>query len=723
MAASDASVPNVSPAAAPGGAALSRDLAELLIEFSIALHKHAIYPDGHPLLASAEDRVSLRLRPLVEEKGSLAIGVARRQLVIEGVATDPSNALLRELAQKLHNNYLGALRFYRGVSTAELASLLRTLAVDPSRQPTPLGLGSADVLTQWEHVRLYPLTYGSLELVEDAGDEPASGDRPEERREAQEARTRAAQLWIGLARAALLDDAAGSSEDAPANADPVVVAQAIDGKAREVAYDQVIVGYLLQIADELKTDAAADAGILRKRVSRMVGALQPETLRRLLQMGGDAAQRRKFVLDAAQGMAVDAVVELVKAAAESSEQSISHSLVRLLSKLAQHAEQDALPDVRGRAELELRDHVTQLMSGWELEDPNPDAYRRILEGMSRETQANVDLRAINVCEPDRVVAMALEVETVGPGVWRAIDEMTARGRLGVVLDLVEKMPVTNVAARAVWDRMRDDRQLERLLDAGGIDFLVLERIAARWGARVAGPLITALERSKDRATRRKLLDLIAELGPDVAPQAIRRLDDTPWYVQRNMLVILGRLDPAELPDDFNPLAKLSHDDARVRREAARLLLRMPARREQALLSALADPDPGVTQIALAAALEQCPAGAALVVKNRSADRTLTPEVRATAVRVVAASKGRDIPDWLLARALAGKTVFGKPKLAPKSPEMLAALAGLAAHWRDDPRAVPALRAAFDSSDSEIRSAAMPTQRPGARSAGAPRDGR
>ena len=53
----------------------------------------------------------------------------------------------------------------------------------------------------------------------------------------------------------------------------------------------------------------------------------------------------------------------------------------------------------------------------------------------------------------------------------------------------------------------------------------------------------------------------------------------------------------------------------------------------------------------------------------------------------------------------------------------AALMGLAAHWRADARAVPALRAAFDSSDPEIRTAVMPTQRPPARSGGSARSGR
>ena len=55
-------------------------------------------------------------------------------------------------------------------------------------------------------------------------------------------------------------------------------------------------------------------------------------------MGGDQAQRREFVINAASGMAVDAVIDILKAAAEASGQTISHGLARMLSKLAAHAE-------------------------------------------------------------------------------------------------------------------------------------------------------------------------------------------------------------------------------------------------------------------------------------------------------------------------------------------------------------------------------------------------
>jgi len=44
--------PPQSPAP-PQKAALSRDLGDFLIELSIALHEHAMYPEGHPSLAPA----------------------------------------------------------------------------------------------------------------------------------------------------------------------------------------------------------------------------------------------------------------------------------------------------------------------------------------------------------------------------------------------------------------------------------------------------------------------------------------------------------------------------------------------------------------------------------------------------------------------------------------------------------------------------------------------
>src|ERR1041384_3345753 len=148
-------------------AALSRELADFLIEFSIALHKHAMYPEGHPSLAPAAAGVTRRAALLLEDRATLSLGVARQQLVIEGVATDPKHPVLAELAARLHRHHLGAVTFRRGVEPGEMGSVLKTLAVEAERSGQPLGLGPPERLRAWAGVQLHPLTYERLELVDE----------------------------------------------------------------------------------------------------------------------------------------------------------------------------------------------------------------------------------------------------------------------------------------------------------------------------------------------------------------------------------------------------------------------------------------------------------------------------------------------------------------------------------------------------------------------------
>src|ERR671922_2476395 len=215
---------------APSGerATLSRDLADFLIEFSIALHKHAMYPEGHPSLAPAAAGVTRRAEHLFEERATLALGVARQQLVIEGVATDPKNPLLSELAGRLHRHHLGAVTFHRGLRATEVADVLRTLALDAERTGQPIGLGPPEHLQAWEHVRLHPVTYERLELQDDAP--------PSDEKGAKERGLRGAQLWVGLARAALAAEAMTGDDGAPPQTEPAVIAQAIDEHPRSAAY-------------------------------------------------------------------------------------------------------------------------------------------------------------------------------------------------------------------------------------------------------------------------------------------------------------------------------------------------------------------------------------------------------------------------------------------------------------------------------------------------------
>ena len=226
---------------------LSRELTEFLVELSVAMHKHAIYPSGHPLLGQSVDAVYTTLLTLLLERPALSIGVARRQLIIEGVATGSVHPLLGELAGKLHRHHIGALKFVRGLTREELSAALGTVGVEPQRDETPLGMQPERLASLWTNVKLFPLTYDRLELLDEDEEAADAGGRSATPQDG-----RAAQLWVGLARAAIAADQRGDQKETPM--EPENVAHAIEEHDREPAYDQAIVGYLLQIAHEVRHD-------------------------------------------------------------------------------------------------------------------------------------------------------------------------------------------------------------------------------------------------------------------------------------------------------------------------------------------------------------------------------------------------------------------------------------------------------------------------------------
>jgi hypothetical protein len=688
----------------PERTALSRELADFLIELSIALHKHAMYPEGHPSLAPAAAGVTRRAEQFLEARPTLSLGVARQQLVIEGVATDPKHPLLAELAGRLHRHHLGAVTFHRGVRTSEVVDVLRTLAVEAERTGEPLGLGPAERLRAWEHIRLHSLTYERLGLL-DEGPAPEPADDGSGRGSA----VHGAQLWVGLARAALAADSV--AEDAPASTEPAAIARSIDERPRSAAHDQVIVGYLLQIAEELKDAGGAEAVSLRRRTSKLLGALRPETLRRLIEMGGDAAQRSKFAIDATHGLAVDAVLEIVRAMADASHRTVSEPLARMLAKLAAHAEQGT-GESRPRADESLREQVRNLLTGWTLEDPNPDPYARALQRMAG-TAPSVPAAggASHDAEPVRLLQTGLEVGVLGPGAWRAVGRLVEGNRIADLVDVLALAPRGGADVTPVWERITAPETVRRLAVQEPPDFATLDRLLPRLLLPAFDTLLDVLAASESRTTRRGLLDRLARAPREVGDAVAARLGgDHPWYVVRNLLVVLDGL-PA-LPDGFSAAPFAAHDDARVRREALKLLLKVPAERERALLGALRDPDPRTARLALSAALDSCPPAAVPLVVEVARDARASSELRVLAIRVLGRTRTPAALAVLLRLTDGGTTWLGRRKLAPRSLELLAALMALTAGWSADARARAVLALAARSRDPDVRNATDPGRRTG-----------
>ena len=666
-------------------ATLSRELSEFLVELSIGVHRYAMYPEDHPSLTPVVENIIGRLAELFEDRQTLSIGVAQRQLIIEGVATDVRHPVMADLARRLHDHQLGAVSFTKGAQAREIEHLLRTLAQESERGGTPLGLRPPEEFPEWEHVRLYRVGYEQLEMLGSAGEGVGGG------------MDRAGQLWLGLAQAALATD------EIPAGPpDAGVVAESIEGHAREDAYDQVIVGYLLQLADELKGQGR-EAAKVQERVSQLVRDLDSETLTRLVDMGGSWAQRKRFLLDANQSLAVDSVVKILQAAASATEQSISTSLTRLLSKLAMHATQGT-DRVRSQADTALRENVEALISDWELKDPNPEAYTAVLDAMARaapvfETPAMRE----SISGPERIVRMAIEVDAYGPTVAKAIMDMMEESRVSDLFDLVQEAPAENVVAARIRKHLTNPTEFRRIIAAGELNDQALTSLIQSMGAAAVDPLLDVLADSDSRSVRRRVFDALAHMGPFVGQRAVERLADGRWFVLRNMLALLQRLP--HVPEDFDPQPYVEHADARVRREAFPLALRRPGRRERALAGALADGDERMVRMALLEMSDGPPEALVPTLVNRV---VLAPqrsdEIRSLGAKVLRSSTSPLALKALTEIATDSTAILGRIKLAQKSSAMLSALEALAATWWSDSGVRKVLHMAERSRDPDIRGA-------------------
>jgi hypothetical protein len=674
-------------------ATLSRDLSEFLIELSIALHRHSMYPTGHPALIPAIESVIRRAEKLLEDRQQIAFGVARRQLIIDGVTTDPDQPVLRRLADGLHRHHIGAISILRGMDTQELSEALHALSAEADKDG-PIGLKPQ--VASWPHVKIHPLTFDGLALV---GDSPGAAGV-----DAEQA-SHGAELWIGLARAALASD---GKEGAPVPSEPSVVAKAIDeNSGRAEAYDQVIVGYLLQIARELKTASGETADELKRRTSRLIASLKPGTLRRLVSMGGNKEQRDQFVLDATHGMAVDAVLEIVKASADASGQSISHGLVRMLTKLATHAERGT-ELTRPRADTELREQVGRLLEDWRLEDPNPEAYGRVLEHLSISSHSESPRPTWAVAaepEPLRLVQMAIEAGAFGPLADRAIDESINAGQLSGLLEMIASPPEGGQAGSdMLLARLTRPENLKGLFAGDRVDLSGLDSLLPRLTIEGYEPLLEALGSSPSRMVRRRLLELLSRTQVDIAPLIIARLKDERWYVQRNMLMLLARA--RKVPATFSVVPWTQHPDARVRSEAIRLQLTLAPQRDLGIDAALNDPDPRIVHLGLTA-IQDCPPEQVERVIDLALASDLGEDSRLLAVNAIAHERREDVLAALLQLSVGGRSLFGRTRLLPKTPVLVAVIRALATTWSKDSRAAGVLAAAARSSDPELRQALSP----------------
>jgi hypothetical protein len=275
--------------------------------------------------------------------------------------------------------------------------------------------------------------------------------------------------------------------------------------------------------------------------------------------------------------------------------------------------------------------------------------------------------------------------------------------LNGLLELIASPPAgAQAGADMILARLTRPENIKGIFTGDRVDLRGLDSLLPRLSIDGYEPLLEALGASPSRAVRRRLLDLLGRTTVDIAPLVIARLKDDRWYVQRNMLMLLART--RQVPRTFSAVPWTQHPDVRVRSEAIRLQLTLPHESELGLDAALNDPDPRIVHVGLTTLRDQCPPQFIDRVIDLALASDLGEDSRLLAVNSLSRERNGDVLDAFLQLSVAGRSFFGRTRLLPKSPVLIAVLRALAATWSGDSRARSVIGAARRSSDADIRQA-------------------
>jgi hypothetical protein len=683
-------------------------LLAFLTRLQVALNRRRTYGATHPMVVSTEEEAQVMLDKVLARRSSFTIGVAKQELLLNGTPIVGAAGTARELASRLHRRGVGALTFHAGVDLQNLQLMLEWLAHEPSRDDAP------DAAPE------QPPTIAGIIIGRLAYDALMLGDAD------KIADASIAALWQALAQIAADGTGRqygfGTERNADVSASLGDDDRAFDVMVREEEQVSDIAQSLQQLVSQpefarrtavalmnLAAQGAQAPPELRARIGErlhaVISRLGDSSFAPIIRGLGQRAEQQEFMLQVVDVLPVLAVSNWLQVAARATEQELSHHLLRLMTKLSQHAvnKRQSLTDAT------FRGAAKELVEGWVLSDPNPDEHIKLLdrialvhEGTVQALGRDIGRNDNGLTEAARVVQMALEIDTVGDDALAAATAVVEGGNLPQMLSWLDEAGTTD-SSKLFRARIMAPDAVRKLLQENPVNEAAARALLATMDISMADTLLEALSAAESREARDVILERLRSFGEPLRLTLIARLNGASWFFARNLLGLLRDLIVGQkgTSDVGSMLKFLDHENPMVRVEAVRMLLDVEPVRDAAIRRGLSDADERVAAAVLDFVdhLVHTPKDARRKPLSIGATGYLVRFVESTrhpvalqviAIRAAAASGAPSVRDWLLSRILTKSTFLRRPVLAKPSLINATALSALQKFYADDTAAAPAL---------------------------------
>jgi len=309
---------------------------------------------------------------------------------------------------------------------------------------------------------------------------------------------------------------------------------------------------------------------------------------------------------------------------------------------------------------------------------------------------------IGEIEAGRVLQMSVELREMNPSTRTRLAEIVTTGDIGTLADLLTGVPEGNPVTAEIVAWLEKPKNMQKLMSSETLDLPGLEPFLARTGTAAIGPMLDLLIRSEDEGTRGELIERLAQYGDHLYPLVMERIDNSRWEVRSDLLTILSSIE--HLPEGFSASTWYLDNDQRVRFQALKFGLARGEDRDKLMLTALRDPDDEIAAFGLKETKKECSPETAVQIIETALNGRETSGVRVTCIRAMAGLDDPGVLGALLSLTWQSRALITHT-LAPKTQEMLEALAVLASRFAGDPKAKSVLKAARASKDAQIRAVA------------------
>lgn len=564
----------------------ARLLSDAIIELNISRRNVSIYPRGHPSVEKSLNKAFDFLQKLFELRPDVTLAVAKDTLIIDDFYLDKKNPVYREFALHLSRMNIAYVTFLSGLTKDELYEFHRFLSqniedISPEvLQETLKGLKLIYIKAEF-------IDYGAFSFKEGK----AETEVPQ------------GQIWEkyihGLLEGTLQTDALS---DMVQEIPPVFLAGLLNRTAtdnlKEETYDSVITSYLR------KTSERAFSSKELKKLMDFINELRPDLKKQFLSSTVRTTSKdMDSVEKALKEIPVDKVIALLTTINEQ-KVAIPEALKNLLDKFSKlHI--DIFEDQSFRESLIADDifispDVMSLLSDGNFENFVTSTYQKeiqklldfdvseIISTKQKELQRDCsdefvdkdfNFTILELISSD--IISEEEYEYFITILKEQIEQFLGTGQYGQILKILQVLDLNaeknrfadlTTSSLQYYDSPEFILQLVESLRMMGRmvreDALLL---CTYYGEKIIPLLMDALIDEGSQAVRRFLISMITHFGDKAAPEAIKRLGDSRWFVKRNMLFILSECGGKDVIPHVRPYCR--HENPKVGFEAIKCLLK------------------------------------------------------------------------------------------------------------------------------------------------------